>query len=427
MRTNNQRVRLGCYGANIAMSVVSNLSPLLFLTFRHLYGLSFSLLGLLVLVNFVTQLSIDLVFSFFSHKFNIPAAVRASDLLAVGGFVLYALSPFLFSGNVYVGLVLGTVVFSASSGLNEVLLSPIVAALPSDNPERDMSKLHAVYAWGSVAVILFSTLFLWVCGGERWFFLPLLFTLVPLFSAVMFFTSTLPPLSTPKQTSGVLPLLKNKQLWVCFIAIFLGGACELMMAQWSSSYLEQALGIEKIWGDVFGTAMFALTLGLGRTLYAKYGKNMEKVLFLSAIGAFACYAICIFSPLPIFGLIACALTGFCVSMMWPGTLVVAASRITTGGVFLYAMMAAGGDLGASIAPQLLGVITDVVSASAVAADWATRLGTSVESLSMKIGMGLGVLLSLCAVFVFLYIFKTKERSQTNQAEALPLEGENGNL
>ena len=66
MNSNTQRVKLGCYGGNITMSVVGNLSALLFLTFRKLYGISFSLLGTLVLINFATQLLMDLAFSFFS-------------------------------------------------------------------------------------------------------------------------------------------------------------------------------------------------------------------------------------------------------------------------------------------------------------------------------------------------------------------------
>ena len=58
---------------------------------------------------------------------------------------------------------------SVAAGLCEVLLSPLVAALPSDNPERDMSKLHSVYAWGVVAVIILSTLFLTYLLGFQGF------------------------------------------------------------------------------------------------------------------------------------------------------------------------------------------------------------------------------------------------------------------
>ncbi len=408
MDRNTRKIRLACYGANVTMSIVGNMSSLLFLTFRSLYNLSFSLLGSLVLINFATQLIIDLAFSFFSHKFNISKSVKIAPVLGAIGLLFYASAPFLFKNAVYFGLALGTVIFSAASGLNEVLISPVVAALPSENPERDMSKLHSTYAWGVVAVVIVSTLFLFAFGSKRWYVLPILFTSVPIFSTVMFFGATLPPLDTPQKASGAVSMLKNKTLWTCVIAIFLGGACELVMTQWCSSYLEQALGIEKIWGDIFGVATFALMLGLGRTLYAKYGKNIEKVLLLSGVGATVCYLICILSPLPVFGLFACALTGLCVALMWPGSLVVAANRITSGGVFIYAIMAAGGDLGAAIGPQLTGIVADVVTASTFASSWATKWGLSVEQLSMKLGMCVGLVFSLLAVLVFLHIWRTKK-------------------
>ena len=111
MSKNDQRLKLACYTTNISMSVVGNLSPVLFLTFRTLYGISYSLLGLLVLINFCTQLAIELIFSFFSHKFNIPKVVKCTPILTVIGLLIYARAPTLFPGNIYLGLVLGTVVF----------------------------------------------------------------------------------------------------------------------------------------------------------------------------------------------------------------------------------------------------------------------------------------------------------------------------
>ena len=160
MKDNFRTLKLGCYTTNISMSIVSNLPPVLFLTFRQLYGISYSLLGLLVVFNFVTQLTVDLIFSFFSHKFNIEKTVQATPLFCAAGLILFAVSPFLFPGNVYLGLVIGTMIFSAGSGLAEVLISPVIAAIPSDDPDRQMSGLHSVYAWGVVFVIIFSTLFL---------------------------------------------------------------------------------------------------------------------------------------------------------------------------------------------------------------------------------------------------------------------------
>ena len=155
---NTKLVRLACYTTGVTMSVVGNLSPLLFITFKTQYGISYSLLGLLVLINFVTQLTVDLIFSFFSHKFNIPLSVKVTPLISILGLVTFAVSPWLFPNAPYIGLVIGTIVFSASSGFAEVLISPVIAALPSENPERDMSKLHSAYAWGVVGCSCLSPL-----------------------------------------------------------------------------------------------------------------------------------------------------------------------------------------------------------------------------------------------------------------------------
>ena len=400
-----RHLKYACYSTNVTMSVVGNLSPLLFLTFRSLYGISYSKLGLLVLINFVTQLGIDLVFSFFSHRFNISKTVKAIPVIAVAGFGLYALLPVLFPQYAYLGLALGTVIFSAASGLAEVLISPVIAALPADDPDREMSKLHSVYAWGVVGVVIFSTLFLLLAGHESWPWLTLILMSVPALSAILFAGSEIPHMDTPEKATGALKLLKNKGLWLCVLAIFLGGSAECTMAQWCSGYIEQALGIPKVWGDLFGVALFSVMLGTGRTLYAKIGKNIGKVLTFGAVGATVCYFVAAVTGVPAVGLIACAFTGFCTSMLWPGNLVVASSRFPQGGVFIYAMMAAGGDLGASIGPQLVGVITDGVLAAPAAVEIAAKLQMTTEQLGMKAGMLCGMLFPLVAIFVYRHIWK----------------------
>ncbi len=403
-----KRLKYACYSSNMTMSVVSSLSPVLFLTFRTIYEISYSLLGLLVLVNFVTQLGIDLVFSFFSHRFNIPKTVKSIPVIAIIGLLVYALWPFVFPDHVYVGLVIGTIIFSAAAGLGEVLISPVIAALPADDPDREMSKLHSVYAWGVVGVIIVSTLFLLTAGNMNWQWLALLLTLIPTVSALLYIGADIPAMETPEKATGALHLLQNKSLWLCVLAIFLGGAAECTMAQWSSSYLEMALGIPKVWGDLFGVALFSVMLGLGRTLYAKVGKNIGKVLTFGAIGATLCYFTAAVVNVPVIGLLACAFTGFCTSMLWPGNLVVASGRFPAGGVFIYALMAAGGDLGASVAPQMVGVITDAVIAWPTAADFAVTLGLAPEQLGMKLGMLVGMLFPLIAIPLYRHHWKNEK-------------------
>ena len=408
MHVSWRRLKWACYTTNITMSVIGHLSPVLFLTFRTQYGISYSMLGFLVLVNFVTQLGVDIVFSFFSHRFPISRTVRFTPVCAAVGLMVYGIWPFLFPQAVYAGLVLGTVLFAASGGLTEVLISPVIAAIPSENPDREVSKLHSVYAWGVVGFILFATLFLFAFGNTHWQYLALVCVLAPATSAVLFSRAEVPAIRTPERASGAVRMLRDRGVWLCVLAIFLGGASECAMSQWSSSYLEQALGMDKIWGDVFGVALFAAMLGLGRTLYAKRGRHAARVLFVGAVGAALCYLTAALSPVPVVGLMACALTGLCTSMLWPGSLMIAAARFPAGGVFIYAMMAAGGDLGASIGSQLVGLVTDAALQSTAVAALAERLALAPEQLCMKLGLLTGMLFPAAAIPLYHVLMKREQ-------------------
>lgn len=400
-------VKLGCYSAGLSMAAASNLSPLLFLTFRELYDISYSLLGLLVLCNFCIQLAVDLILSFFSHKFNLALLIKSMPLFTIAGFLVFAGAPLLFPQNVYWGLLIGTMLFSAAAGLSEVLISPVIAALPAKDPDREMSKLHSVYAWGSVGVVLLVSLFLLFFDRSHWQILVLLFLTIPLVSLFLLGSAKLPAMETPEKVSGAVGLLKNSGLWLCFAVIFMGGSSELVMGQWSSGYLEQAMGLPKIWGDLFGVALFSATMGLGRTLYANYGKKIERVLFFGFCGAAVCYLLAAVSPWPILGLLACALTGFFVSMLWPGTLSYSSARFSAGGVFVYALLAAGGDLGASVGPQLVGVVTDLAIEQPALLRLAQTLQLSPDQLGMKLGMLAGMLFPLCGIFLSLPLIRKK--------------------
>ena len=403
-------LKAACYTTNVSMSITGNLSPILFITFYSLYGISYSLLGLLVLINFFTQLIIDLIFSFFSHKFNIPLTVKITPVLTVAGLAVYAIWPFIFPDAVYIGLVIGTVIFSMSSGLAEVLISPVIAAIPSDNPDREMSKLHSIYAWGVVGMIVFATIFLRFIGQDFWQYLALIFALVPLTAAFLYSRVEIPKMETPERVTGALDMMKKPGVWLCVTLIFLGGASECTMAQWCSGFLEKGLGIEKIWGDVFGAALFAMTLGLGRTFYAKYGKSIDKILLCCTCGAVVCYITAALTENPIIGMLACGLTGLATSMLWPGSLIVASDRFPTAGVFIYAIMAAGGDLGASVGPQLVGLITDAAIEIPTLTALAETLSLSPDQLGMKLGLLVGMLFPLVAIPFHVYNVKTKNQS-----------------
>lgn len=400
-----KRTRQACYYTYLAMSSVFSLPPLLFVTFRELYGVSYTLLGTLVLVNFCTQLIIDLIFTFFTKHFNIQKTVRTMPLITSAGLLIYALAPSLFPQHAYAGLLIGTVVFSVASGLSEVLLSPLVAAMPSENPDRDMSKLHSLYAYGVVTVVILSTVFLKVFGRENWMYLTLFWAALPVVSFILFRISPMPQVNLSHTPSAGTAKNKNIGLALCVVCIFLGSAAENSMTNWISGYIENALHIPKAVGDIVGMASFAILLGLGRTLYAKKGKNISAVLLGGMIGATVCYLVAGISTNVVFSLLACVLTGFCTSMLWPGTLILMEEKIPNPGVTAYALMAAGGDFGGSVAPQMLGAVVDFVSESQFAQSLSQTVSLSAEQIGMKAGMLAAAIFPLLGIALLVFIRK----------------------
>ncbi len=398
-----KRTKHACYFTYLAMSSVFSLPPLLFMTFREMYGISYTLLGTLVLINFCTQLTVDLIFSFFTKYFNIHKTVKIMPLLTSAGLLIYAFVPLLFPQYAYTGLLVGTVIFSVAAGLCEVLLSPLVAALPSDNPDRDMSMLHSLYAYGVVGVIVISTVFLKLFGTENWMYLTMFWASLPILSFVLFSLSPIPEINLSQNTTPNAAKRKNTGLALCAICIFLGSAAENAMTNWISVYMETSLHIPKVIGDILGMATFAILLGLGRTAYAKYGKNISAILLFSMVGAAVCYLVAGVSANLIISMLACILTGLFTSMLWPGTLILMEEKFPNPGVAAYALMAAGGDFGGSVAPQLLGAVVDTVSASNWAAQLGATLSLSSEQIGMRVGMLTASMFPLLGVVLLIYI------------------------
>ena len=414
--TNFKRTKYACYYAYLSMSSVFCVPPILFVTFQNMYGISYTLLGTLVLVNFCTQLSIDLVFSFFPRIFNIGKTVKIMPLLTALGLLIYSVVPSLFPSYAYIGLLIGTVIFSVAAGLCEVLLSPLVAAIPSEHPEKDMSMLHSLYAWGVLTMVVISTVFLNIFDTENWMYLTGFLAVLPVIASWLFATSPIPEMNVSHSAAGKGDKSRTKTLLLCVGCIFLGSAAENTMSNWISSFMENALNIPKSYGDIFGMALFAILLGLGRTLYAKYGKNITNALLISMAGSVVCYLTAGLSGNVILSFIACVLTGCCTSMLWPGTLIMMEEKIPNAGVVAYALMAAGGDFGASVAPQLMGIIVDNVSVSDWAVNLSETMAVSPEQLGMKTGMLIAAVFPILGTVLLMYIKKTLKKTENSNHE-----------
>ena len=398
-----KRTKFACYYAYIACSSVFSLPPLLFVTFHEMYNVSYTLLGTLVLTNFCTQLFIDLIFTFFSKHFNIHKVIRTMPLISALGMAIYALVPTFFPEFAYVGLLIGTIIFSVASGLGEVLLSPLIAAIPSKTPEKDMSRLHSLYGYGVVSVIIISTVFLKIFGNENRMYLTLFFAALPDGTFVLFSLSPFPEMNISSSDSGKKGKGTGFAIALCVLCIFLGSAAENTMTNWISGFAENALHISKTLGDILGFMVFAILLAVCRSVYAKTGGNISTVLLVGMAGATLCYLVAGLSSNPVVSLIACVLTGLATSMLWPGTLILMEEKIPGVGVTAYALMAAGGDFGASVAPQLMGVVVDEVSAGSWAASLGQALNLTAEQVGMKTGMLVAMIFPLLGTALLIFI------------------------
>lgn len=408
---NPSKVKLACYITNISMSIVCCMSPLLFTTFNKNYGISFALLGLLIFINFTTQLAVDLIFTFFSRHFNIEKTVKIIPLITFVGFWGYGIFPLLLPRYAYLGLVIGTVIFSSSAGLNEVLISPVIAALPSDTKEKDMSFLHATYGIGVVGFVLVGALYLYLFDPDAWNYLPLICSVLPLIGFVLFSSTRLPEMNGGEGSEKGSKNEFSKGIILCAITLFFCGATECTMTQWSSSFLEVGLGVSKVVGDLLGTLTFAVMLTLGRTLYSKIGKNIFGVMTAGLIGSVACYLLATLVDNSIIAVIASAMTGLCVSMLWPGTLIIVGENYPKSTVAVYALMAVAGDMGGAIIPYLVGILINKLQLT----DNRLFFEGPIEQTSMRGGLMFAAIFPLIAL-VIIWLLKRHLKANKEKVE-----------
>jgi MFS family permease len=395
---------VSCFLGIFVQAVASNITAVLFIPLMTLYDLSYIHLGILVAVNFSTQVGVDLVVSAIVDRFGFRRLILPAGLLAAVGLVLFALSPLLFD-SVLVGMILSTIIFSAACGLSEVLLSPIVNAIPHDEKGPAMTLMHSFYAWGQVATILVTTLFLFVFGIERWQVIVMIWAVVPLVNFFMFLAAPFPGVVPEEHRQTMRDLLFRPFYLVALLAILAGASTELVMAQWASTFAERALALPKITGDLYATAGFAVMLGVGRVLYGAYGARiqMHNVLVNSAAAGVVCYVIAALSPYSSLSLAACAVCGLAASLLWPGTLVVTAARYPLAGAWMFAILAAAGDVGAALGPFVTGLATDqVLSAPAVVA-LSGGFGLTAEQFAIRAGILLAALFPLVTLACHIWL------------------------
>lgn len=358
---NYKKTLIACYLGFITQAISANFAPLLFLTFKGTYGISLELIALIPMVFYLTQLLVDLVATKFADMIGYRTCVVVSQVVSSLGLILMAFLPDLLP-NPFVGIIISVVFYAIGSGLIEVLLSPIVEACPFENKAGVMSLLHSFYCWGAVGVILGSTVFFAIFTTSAWKILTLIWAVVPLVNTFNFLTCPIERLVDDGEGMRPTQLLRLPLFWLMIILMICAGASEATMAQWASAFTESALGVSKIIGDLAGPCLFAIFMGIARVFYGKFSEKLDLTRVMLGCGALCvvCYLLASLSPIPIIGLMGCALCGLSVGIMWPGTISISSQRCPKGGTAMFAFLALAGDLGATVSPAMVGGIADAV-------------------------------------------------------------------
>lgn len=358
MVNNYKKTLTACYLGFITQAISANFAPLLFLKFHHDYQISLGKIALISTVFFLTQLAVDIFCSCFVDRIGYRKCVVASEICAAAGLAGLALLPDILPSP-FTGIIICVMIYAVGSGLIEVLGSPIVEACPFEHKEAAMSLLHSFYCWGSVAVILLSTIFFSIFGIGCWKRLACIWALIPLYNIYNFATCPIEPPVKDGRGMKINRLFQVPLFWISLILMVCAGASELAMAQWASAFAESALGLSKAMGDLAGPCMFAVTMGISRVLFGKSGDKLNLMKFMIGSGCLCllCYLLASLSANPVLGLTGCMICGFSVGIMWPGTISICSKRLPGGGTAMFALLATAGDLGGAFGPGLVGAIT----------------------------------------------------------------------
>lgn len=355
---NYQKTLRACYLGYVTQAICANFAPLLFLTFQKTYNISLGEIALIPTVFFLTQLVIDFAATGFVDRIGYRTCVVVSHILSAVGLVMLAFLPDLLPVP-FLGILLSVMVYAVSSGLIEVLISPIVEACPFENKASRMSLLHSFYCWGMVAVVLGSTLFFALFGLENWRILTLLWAMVPFYNVFNFLTCPIERLVENGEGMGMGELLRLPLFWLLILLMACSGASENAMTQWASAFAEAAIGVPKTVGDLAGPCLFAVFMGISRVLCAGMSRKADLGKMMLACGflCIGCYLLASLSNVPVLGLAGCGLCGFAVGIMWPGTLSLSARACPKGGTAMFAFLALAGDLGGTIGPMSVGFVS----------------------------------------------------------------------
>lgn len=359
MKNNFRMTKFVCYIGFVVQAIINNFLPILFVCLQDNYGLNYEKLARLIVVNFGAQMCVDLLTPKITKHLGYRATAFLSQFTASLGLVMMAVLPNIMA-NKYLAISISAVMYACGSGLMEVVLSPMVEILPSNNKRGTMQILHSFYCWGQAFTIIGTTVLIGLLGTRNWSFVPLVWAIIPLINAFCFLKV---PIITPpadQKLASLGSLLKRRQFRGYMIMMLCAGAAEITMAQWASLFAQRGLGVSKVIGDLAGPCAFALFMASGRVIYGINAKKIDfkKAMLTLSFFSTVCYLGVAITGNPVLSLCFCAVCGLTVSIFWPAIYSQGAIDFCDGGMVMYSVFAMCGDVGCALGPWILGIVAD---------------------------------------------------------------------
>ncbi len=349
-----------CITGYIVQAVINNFVTLLFAYFRGCYALTYINLAAISVFNFSMQIAVDLLSSYIARRIGCRRTVIIAHIFAGLGLVFMAVLPEIMPP--FAALITASGFYAAGGGLIEVMISPIAEACPTPKNKKAsiMSLLHSFYCWGQLGVVFISTVFFFFCKIENWFIMAIIWSLLPFINAVCFVFVPITPPPGEKDGGNISRLIKSAEFRLFMLIMVCSGACELVLAQWASAFAQEALGLSKTVGDIAVPCVFAAVMGVSRIVSSKLGDkiNLKKYMLCCAAALVIGYSLAAFSPGCILSIIGCAVCGFAVGVLWPGTYSVCAKDMPDGGIAMFSLLAFAGDIGCCIGPASVGILAE---------------------------------------------------------------------
>lgn len=347
-----------CYVGYVIQAMVNNLSPLLFVQFKRQFALDSAMLSFIIFINFGLQIIVDSLSAKITEKIGYRAGAILAQVFSCTGLVCLGVLPNVI--NPFAGIITATVLMAIGGGFVEVILSPVIEALPLGNKSGAMCFLHSFYCWGHIFTVLAATIYFNLFTIDAWRYLPVALAVIPLLNCITFAVCPLETLEGDETPSSYKSIFTMRGFWLFPVLILASGAAEQAIAQWASDFAEIGLGVDKTLGDVFGTCLFALGMALSRTVYGVLGEkiDLKKAFVLCGGLLIGSYLLAALSPSAGLSLAGIAFGGVFVGLLWPGLYAVAGQAYPKGGTKMFGVLALFGDIGCTVGPTLTGIVSN---------------------------------------------------------------------